>query len=445
MTDVPPSPTTVERKFTGPLVIDVKQEIDRWTELIHQNPGDLRYQTNLAEAYAKTGDIRQVIKGWQSLVDQFPKEWKLQTQLENAFASKEKLQKAWAGYFGPTDTEFDEIDTWKKFVQKHPEEWSLQVHLEKAFSRQGDINQEISGWKDLVHKHPQEWKLQTELARAYAKKATGEYTEQEVGYINEEIMGWKYLVNEHPDVWELQIRLADAYSRKSKMAQAVRVLEGHLGTANGESVIKISLGTRVKMMREINSEIEDWETLVHRHPESRGLQMHLEMAYNKRKVADRPIEGWGWLLDQHPRQRELAIHLKTAYEKKVRLKALLDKARNQGESVHTNRSIDEEISGWKTLVRKHPAESTLQSHLSEAFTKRKGSADEEIATWVNLLNLHPHEKELRARLLYACLQYGDLKMAMRELEHLETGVPENDQLPSVLIDMFQSKIEDDTS
>jgi hypothetical protein len=45
-------------------------------------------------------------------------------------------------------------------------------------------------------------------------------------------------------------------------------------------------------------EIEDWEKFVDAHPDSRGLQMQLEVAYNKKGCTGRGIEGWKWLMDK---------------------------------------------------------------------------------------------------------------------------------------------------
>jgi hypothetical protein len=157
---------------------------------------------------------------------------------------------------------------------------------------------------------------------------------------------------------------------------------------------------------------------------ARGLQMHLEMAYNRKKVVDNAIDGWKVLLDKHPDQRELATRLKTAYEKKGRLKAALAKHGKE------DTSADEEIQGWKALVKNHPKTSALQTHLSEAYTRKKGSAAEEIAGWVTLLNLYPDEQDLRDRLLYACLQCGDIEIAMEELRHLNDRGTKNAELPS---------------
>jgi len=394
-------------------------------------------QMSVAEAYGTAGDIEQMIEGWTSLVGRHPEEWKLLSQLENAFASREKLEKMLASWPDSVvkckalklNYQTDEIWTWKALVGKHPTAWGIQVYLAKGFSKKGDIDQEVDVWRDLVDENPMEWKLMAELAHAYEKKAI---TQLELGIVDEEILGWKTLVSRHPEAWELQVRLQHAYSRKATMAQAVGIWERYVKAKRGDSIIKFSLWSKLKLMRYAQAETKGWETLVDLHPHSHGLQMRLDMAYNKRKYADVAIKGWKSLVEKYP-ERELALYLKQAYDKKGQLSL------TGGGTAPA--SVDEEIAGWWDLVEKHPSEWTLQSHLSEAYSKKALGAAEAIAGWVELLNLHPKEQGLRDRLLYTCIQSGDMEMAMEQLKNLEHTDPKNAELPPMLKDMFLPMVE----
>jgi predicted Zn-dependent protease len=379
-----------------------------------------------------SGNAAKMIDGWVALVDRYPEEWKLQLRLENAFTYIETLrQQQLNENHEKTDTTLDErqeITTWKELVSKNPRSWGLQVHLAKAFDKNGDIDEEIQGWRDLVIMHPEEWKLQVELAQAFAKKASGNDVDKEVGKIEDEINVWRDLVDRHAESWELQIRLAEAYARKAKLAEVIASIRRRTTAGN---LLQRFFNYKVETIRTRNQDIEDWEGLVERHPESRGLQMQLEMAYSKRKVLDGTggtIAGWKKLLDQHPQQRELAIHMKTAYEKLGR------------KQTRTMRDIAREaIEVWRELVKKHPKEWTLQTHLSEAYSELKrnhGDPSDEIAGWVDLLNRHPDEQDLRDRLLYACLQCGDIEMANKELKRLNGKNPKNLELATVLHHLF---------
>jgi predicted Zn-dependent protease len=89
-----------------------------------------------------------------------------------------------------------------------------------------------------------------------------------------------------------------------------------MGPKQGENKVLYKLATAILRRREMVQEIEDWEKLVDVHPDSRGFQMQLGVAYNKKQCTGRTVEGWKRLEDKYPRQRELSVHLKQAYDKK---------------------------------------------------------------------------------------------------------------------------------
>ena len=117
-------------------------------------------------------------------------------------------------------------------------------------------------------------------------------------------------------------------------------LEHYHGSGRKEEQIHFRLVTVMQKQLELTKDIEDWEHVVDTNPNSRGLQMQLEIAYNKKGNDARTIRGWKTLVDKHPTNWELAIHLKRAYDKKE-----AKKGKN-----------DTQIEGWKELVRNHPSE-----------------------------------------------------------------------------------------
>jgi tetratricopeptide (TPR) repeat protein len=418
--------------------MNLDMEIAELLEQIDSSPDDHKIHKRLADAYSKAGNNYKAIEGWSYLVGQHPEKWKLHTQLANVFRTQTTVNRTMQKFktFQNRNQENrlraleTEIATWKTLVTEHPRVWGLQVQLAKAFAKKGDLEEEIDGWWELVDQNPKEWKLQSELAQAYAKKElqnrsagleNGDAIESDM---DQEISGWSELVDNHSDEWELQIRLAEAYAKKTRMEEAIRTWRGVLGTNRGQSKLAFRLATILSRKKGINKEISDWERLVQKHPQSRGLQMQLEMAYarkgNNDAAIDAAITGWKELVKKIPQQRELAIHLKRAWEKKE------DKTEN----------IIAEIEDWKELVGSHPGEWTLHTHLAEVYLQ-VNSIEEEIACWIELLNKNPEEQELRDRVLTSCLKCETLQEALKCLQGL-TNRRNRIELPAVVTDMFQS-------
>ena len=293
------------------------------------------------------------------------------------------------------------------------------MQLAKAFEKRGDINEEIKAWTDLVRRNPKDWKLHGELSQAYQRYANkvshgdAQMNDESINVVEQEVMCWRRLVDDHPNEWELQLRLADAYARKTKIEDVLRALNYLKPKPRGYNAIGV-LQAKVIKKREVDS----WKLLVERHPESRSLQMQLEMAYNRKGNNEDAVAGWKDLVSKHPDQSELSIHLRRAYEK-----------------TNKNEEFQMEMEGWEELVRKNPTARTLQAHLAEVYS-RNGDVRREVEGWTALLNDHPTDTELRDRLLFACLQCQSYDEAKGGIQGLDMSHPELDDLHSLLKQLF---------
>ena len=347
-------------------------------------------------------------------MNQFPEEWKLQTRLANALSALSESNRTTHMDDDPFETE---VETWRELVTEHPTVWGLHVQLRKAFQKKADIDDEIRIWKNLVDRFPKDWKLQSELAEAYEKKEMSNV--QSLGDLDKQIAGWRDLVDKHPEEWELQVRLANAYRKKSRLEGAVLQLRTH---ATKDPLLKSVRKWRWRI--KTYAEIKAWEDLVWAHPNSRGIQMQLEIAYSRQDDRERAINGWKKLVEKYPGNRELEIHLKRAYEWKEKEPEVDEKT-----------CIDSEIEGWEDLVTKHSELSSLQTYLADAYAKLDDT-ETQVHGWVELVNEFPRERELRDRLLYALLQCDTEEAALNALKELDSDIRTED-FEEIVKDMFK--------
>jgi tetratricopeptide (TPR) repeat protein len=399
--------------------VDIEDEIALCTQQINESPSDHRWQMRLAKIYGKCVTSR-AIEGWKELVNTWPDEWKLQTQLANALATSKRQSSL-------DDPIEREVKIWKELVTAHPTVWGLHVQLRKAFQKRKNLDEEIRVWAELVGKYPGDWKLQSELAEAYSKKENfnAVISEESLNVVDQQIIGWKKLLDKNPEAWELQIRLANAYRRREKLENVVAVLRTLSPKTNPAEKIASRLARKAKAA----AEVVCWEQLVSKHPNSRGIQMQLDMVYSRRGDNDRAIKGWKDLVSTHPGRQELEIHLKRAYQ--------LDQSKEgHPDQDELNHYIEKEIDGWKELVKRHPKASTLQTHLAEAYS-RLNDLDGQIHGWIELVNTFPQESELRDRLVHALLQCESEEEAFSSLESLDWDEPKNQEMWEIVQDMFK--------
>ena len=135
------------------------------------------------------------------------------------------------------------------------------------------------------------------------------------------------------------------------------------------------------------------------------LITRLAEAYEKSGDVGKMIKDWRMLVNKYPDRWQLQTQLAHALAKKGATEKTFAIWRRKKNPIDP-KSLDYEIETWKSLIREHPGEWSLQIQLANVYAK-KGDIDDAITGWTELVNKYPNDWKLQNELSQAYYQKAE--------------------------------------
>ena len=295
--------------------------------------------------------------------------------------------------------DFEGLVQWRKEqLSKLPKSPEKQFELAEAcyLNRQFDeeialLHQLIAGDKQGSETH----RYRHQLGLAYRGKEDHQA----------EIATFKSIINDNPDAVETRGDLAKAYQHAGEYTSAVEFLKGYLGSVCSAECNYLTAA--FEYLGE-DGEIIGWREQMESHPNWGHVRGHLLEAYAKKGDHNSAIQLLEDLVDKWPSENILHRELAEAYSKAPDFR-------------------ERAVSGWMTLIDKHPAYLSLRDQL-ELFYHDNCDHQTAIEGWQSLLAKDPDDTDSHRRLANAFNQAGNHEKEAAVLVKLLESDPSNSNI-----------------